>query len=93
MSGTSQMRILALVVFAALGAGMAVAPGYGQESAEKLATDVASDLANRRLAEVAARFSPDLAKALPLPVLDKVWSGISSKAVRCARSRQRVSSR
>jgi dienelactone hydrolase len=76
MGGISQMRIFAIVVFAVLGAGMALAPGYGQESAEKLAGDVANDLANHRLAEVVARFSPELAKALPLPVLDKVWSGI-----------------
>jgi dienelactone hydrolase len=76
MGGISRMHIVALVVFAVLGAGMALAPGHGQESAEKLATDAANNLANGRLAEVAARFSPDLAKALPLPVLDKVWSGI-----------------
>jgi dienelactone hydrolase len=69
-------RLFASLVLVALGAGIAVAPGYGQESAEKLATDVANDLANRRLAAVVARFTPDLSKALPLPTLDKVWSGI-----------------
>ena len=76
MSRMAMMRLFASVVLAALGAGMAAAPGYGQESAEKIATDVANDLANRRLAAVVARFTPDLSRRLPLPVLDKIWSSV-----------------
>src|SRR5580692_8054692 len=74
MCGTAKMRRLAWLVLAVLGAGMA--PGYGQDSPEKLATDVANDLVNRRLAAVVARFTPDMANGLPLATLDRVWSGV-----------------
>jgi dienelactone hydrolase len=76
MSGTGKMRMLVLLVLAALGAGMGAAPGYGQDSAVKLSTDVANDLVNHRLAEVVARFSPDVAKAVPLPTLNQIWNGV-----------------
>jgi dienelactone hydrolase len=74
MCGTAKMRRLAWLVLAALGAGMV--PGYGQDSPEKLATDVANDLVNHRLAAVVARFTPEMASGLPLTTLDRVWSGV-----------------
>jgi uncharacterized protein len=74
MRATTRMHGLALMIFAALSAGMATV--HGQQSPEQFATDVAGDLANRRLAAVVARFTPDMAKALPLPALDRNWSGV-----------------
>ena len=74
MCGTAKVRRCAWLIVAALGAGMA--PAYGQDSPEKLATDVANDLVNRRLAAVVARFTPEMTNGLPLATLDRVWSGV-----------------
>ena len=63
-------------LLAALGGCMAGAPAYGQDTPERIAADVASDLANHRIAEIVARFTPDMAMGLPAPTLDKVWSGV-----------------
>jgi dienelactone hydrolase len=76
MNGAVKMRMFASLVLAALAAGITAAPGYGQQPPEKLATDIANDLANRHLAAVEARFAPDVVKALPLPKLENLWSGI-----------------
>src|SRR5262249_10570187 len=67
---------MALPILAALAAGMASMPGYGQGASERLATDVANDLANRRPAEGVGRFTADMAKGLPLAALEKVWEGV-----------------
>jgi uncharacterized protein len=79
MSKIAKMRTFAFLILAAWGAAMA-APGYAQESPEKLATDVANDLTNHRLAAVVARFTPELAQGLPLPTLEKVWNGVLQQA-------------
>jgi uncharacterized protein len=74
MYGTARMRWFAMMVAAALGAGLM--PGRGQTSPEQLATDVANDLVNRRLAAIVARFTPEMASGLPLPTLERVWGGV-----------------
>ncbi len=78
MSETIRMSKRALLLLApslaALGAGMAAAPA--QDTPERIATDVANDLTNRRLADIVARFTPDMAMGLPLRTLDKVWSSV-----------------
>ncbi len=68
------MRVFILMLLTTLGVGIVGATG--QESAERLATDVANDLVNHRLAAVTARFTPEMSQGLPLTTLDKVWSGI-----------------
>ena len=84
MRGTSRrgmpralpMAVSMTLFLAALGVGMTGAPVYGQDTPERIAADVASDLANHRIAEIVARFTPDMAMGLPAPTLDKVWSGV-----------------
>jgi dienelactone hydrolase len=80
----SKAQILALLMTTAIGVGIAGVRSYSQGSAERIAAQLADDLANRRFAEVEARFAPDLAKGLPLPLLEKTWSSIlqQSGAVR-----------
>ena len=57
---------MACLIAAALGAGIAAVPSYGQDSPEKIAADVANDLTNRRLAAVVARFTPEIVEGLTL---------------------------
>jgi uncharacterized protein len=53
-----------------------MAAGNAQDSAEQVAASVVNDLVNGRFADVTARFSPDVAKALPVAQLAQIWSTI-----------------
>jgi uncharacterized protein len=77
-------RMFAILLLVGLGAGATVAPSHGQQAPERsgtdaatnLATELANDLVNRRLAAAVARFTPQMEQALPVPALDRVWSGL-----------------
>lgn len=79
MTRATMTRRFALLVLAACGAGLAAAPGHAA-SAESLATEVAGDLVAGRLAAVVARFTPEMAKALPQPTLAALWNGVVGQA-------------
>jgi dienelactone hydrolase len=75
------MRGLTIFFMAAMGFGIAATPAEsqdpaGNESAKKIAVDVVTDLANRNFADIVARFTPEMARDLPVSSLDRIWSGI-----------------
>jgi dienelactone hydrolase len=75
------MRAIGALFMAVLGAGIGAPPTWGQdtaakEAAERIAVEVANDLANKNFPDVVARFTPDVARGLPLAALDKLWNGI-----------------
>jgi dienelactone hydrolase len=75
------MRGLTILFMAAMGVGIAATPAEsqdsaGNESAKRLAVDVVTDLANRNFADIVARFTPEMARDLPVSLLDRLWSGI-----------------
>jgi dienelactone hydrolase len=67
-------RMLSFVALLLFAIGFGVMPGRTQGSPTEMATDVANDLVNRRFADVAARFSPDVAQKLTVPQLEQTWS-------------------
>jgi dienelactone hydrolase len=67
-----------------LGFGGALSSSRAQDAASTIAAEVAANLANKRYAAVAERFTPEVAKGLPIATMERVWNGIlqQSGAVR-----------
>ena len=58
------MRGITVLFMAIMGAGIAAAPAWSQdspanESAKRIAVDVVNALANKNFADIVARFAPD----------------------------------
>jgi uncharacterized protein len=51
-----------------------------QDTAEGIGSAVAGELASGKFAEIAARFTPEMAKALPESALEQAWADLRSKA-------------
>jgi hypothetical protein len=69
-------RTLGALLLAILTIGGGLSAARAQSPAEQIARATVDDLAARNLAAVVARFSPDMAQALPLAALDKTWRSI-----------------
>jgi uncharacterized protein len=55
-------------------------PAMAQDTAEGIGSAVAGELASGKFAEIAARFTPEMAKALPESALEQAWADLRSKA-------------
>jgi uncharacterized protein len=69
-------RMLGAAVLTLLGAGIAAPAARADDQAERIARATVNDLAARNLAGVVARFTPEMAQALPLAALEKTWRAI-----------------
>jgi hypothetical protein len=58
----------------AIGAG--ISPSCADDVVARIATELAGNLANNRFAAVAERFTSEVARALPVESLQKVWNGV-----------------